>query len=289
MSTQARTYPHGVPCWVDTEQPDPAAASQFYGGLFGWTFTEAVPPGAPGSYLIAQFDGHDVAAIGPGAGQQDSGPAGKNNLGRPTWNTYIAVDDADATAALIGPAGGTVTEEPHEAGPGGRTATATDPEGAVFRLWQARRRLGAQLVNAPGSWNFSNLRTHDPKAELAFYTELFRWVSDDMGEGAEAMLRVPGYGEHLAATVDPDIYQRQAGAPPGFADAIGGMEAAVDGEAAHWRVKFTVGDRDRSAANAQRLGATVLSTSETQWTREAVVRDPQGAEFSVSQFLPPPD
>jgi hypothetical protein len=30
-----RTYPHGVPCWVDTEQPDVDAALAFYGGLFG--------------------------------------------------------------------------------------------------------------------------------------------------------------------------------------------------------------------------------------------------------------
>ena len=36
-----RTYPHGVPCWIDTEQPDTAAAREFYGGLFGWRFEEA--------------------------------------------------------------------------------------------------------------------------------------------------------------------------------------------------------------------------------------------------------
>ncbi|MDP9188754.1 MAG: VOC family protein, partial [Actinomycetota bacterium] len=27
-------YPAGVPCWVDTGQPDPEAAVDFYGGLF---------------------------------------------------------------------------------------------------------------------------------------------------------------------------------------------------------------------------------------------------------------
>src|SRR5262249_55558958 len=29
-------YIPGVPCWVDTSQPDPEAALDFYGGLFGW-------------------------------------------------------------------------------------------------------------------------------------------------------------------------------------------------------------------------------------------------------------
>jgi predicted enzyme related to lactoylglutathione lyase len=39
-------YIAGVPCWVDTSQPDPDAAAAFYGGLFGWEFEDAMP--APG-------------------------------------------------------------------------------------------------------------------------------------------------------------------------------------------------------------------------------------------------
>jgi uncharacterized protein len=271
---EQRTYPHGVPCWVDTEQPDLAAATRFYGGLFGWTFEDAVPADAPGSYLIAKLDGQDVAAIGPGDGT-------------PAWHTYIAVEDADATTAAAVTAGATVIAEPREAGPGGRTATCVDPVGAEFRLWQPRGRAGAQVVNAPGAWNFSNLRTTDPRTALAFYSAVLGWAVDDMGEGAGAMLRVAGYGDHLARTVDPDIYQRQAGAPPGFADVVAGLEAAAPDEPAHWHVKFTVADRDESAATAKRLGAAVVSSAETPWTREAVIRDPQGAVFSVSQFTPP--
>ena len=36
--TGTRTYPEGVPSWIDIEQADLAAAQEFYGGLFGWTF-----------------------------------------------------------------------------------------------------------------------------------------------------------------------------------------------------------------------------------------------------------
>ena len=62
-----RTYPQGVPCWVDTAQPDVEAATEFYGGIFGWTFEDAMPPGAPGRYAITKLDGQDVGAIaGPG-------------------------------------------------------------------------------------------------------------------------------------------------------------------------------------------------------------------------------
>ena len=35
-------YIAGVPCWVDTSQPDPDAAADFYGGLFGWEFEDAM-------------------------------------------------------------------------------------------------------------------------------------------------------------------------------------------------------------------------------------------------------
>src|SRR3954452_21188469 len=107
MSIDMRTYPQGVPCWVDTEQPDPEAASGFYGTLFGWTFENVMPPGAPSVYLIAKLHGHDVCAIGEGTAR---------------WNTYIAVNDADAVAAEIQLKAGRVLVSPQDAGPGGRLA-----------------------------------------------------------------------------------------------------------------------------------------------------------------------
>ena len=57
-------YLPGVPCWVDTSQPDPEAAVAFYGGLFGWDFKDAMPPGSPGKYFFARLRGGDVAAVG---------------------------------------------------------------------------------------------------------------------------------------------------------------------------------------------------------------------------------
>ena len=61
----------------------------------------------------------------------------------------------------------------------------------------------------------------------------------------------------------------------------------MTGETPRWHVTFTVADRDDSAATAERLGATVVSSSDNMWTKDALVRDPQGAEFTVSQFTPP--
>lgn len=273
--TDERSYPAGVTCWVDTEQPDVAAARHFYGNLFGWTFTDAVPVDVPGTYLIASLEGADVAAIGP---LQGDAPV--------EWNTYIAVDDADTAAATVRAAGGSVTLEPVDAGQGGRLAACVDPRGASFRLWQARRRLGAQLTNAPGSWNFSDLHTTDASDAAGFYAPLFGWEIDDVGFAT--MIRRPGYGDHLAATVDQGIFERQGGisAPPGFADAIGWLVPIASGRE-HWHVTFTVASRDDSAATAEKLGAVVISSDDTDWTRTALIRDPQGAELTLSQFTPP--
>lgn len=92
-------------------------------------------------------------------------------------------------------------------------------------------------------------------------------------------------GDHLEATVDPDIRARQSGvvAPPGFEDAI----AHRPGQPSRWHVSFAVADRDQTTADAERLGAHVLAQDDTEWTRTALIRDPQGAEFTASQFTPP--
>ena len=74
--------------------------------------------------------------------------------------------------------------------------------------------------------------------------------------------------------------------PRGFADAIGWLAAVGPDERPHWHVTFTVADRDETAATAERLGGTVPRRSDSAWTRDALVRDPQGAVFTASQFAP---
>jgi predicted enzyme related to lactoylglutathione lyase len=276
-----RTYPHGVPCWIDLETQDVGAALTFYGALFGWTFTERLPPGAPGRYVVASLDGTDATAVAA-IGTPDPGYDGEVG-----WHTYLAVADLAGAVARVPELGGIVSSPLEQVGPPGEAAgwmaRIVDRQGAPSRLWQAGTRPGAQRVNEPGTWNFSNLHTPDVDGALQFYGPLLGWeLSDDLGAG---MARVPGYGDHLARTVDPDIHERQAFAPPGFADVVAGVVPG-DGPAG-WSVVFAVADRDASAATAERAGASVQSTSDTEWTREARVHDPLGAEFVLSQFAPP--
>ena len=89
--TEDRYIP-GVPCWVDVDQPDPEAATAFYGGLFGWEFEDRMPAEAPGHYFAASIGGQQVAAIGSPPEATDAPPA---------WSTYIWVDDVDESVARV--------------------------------------------------------------------------------------------------------------------------------------------------------------------------------------------
>src|SRR5688500_6321838 len=152
-------YPAGVPCWIDTAQPDVDAAVDFYRGLFGWDFEDRMPADAPGHYFVAKLRGRDVAAVGS---QPEGAPPD------PVWNTYVWVDDADATAAKGCDAGGAVLTELFDVLDAGRMAVCADPVGAVFCLWQAGTHRGAQIVNEPNSWNWSDLNTRDVAGAKAF-------------------------------------------------------------------------------------------------------------------------
>jgi predicted enzyme related to lactoylglutathione lyase len=277
----SRSYPEGVTSWIDIEHQDLDSARTFYGELFGWTFEDASQSGHPCRYLVAQLDRQDFAGLA-GPNERDS------TLPNPAaWNTYVAVDDVDKTVARIAAAGGHVVHGPADASEHGQFAACTDPYGVPFRIWQAGRRPGVQVANAPGAWNFSDLHASDPSRSAAFYGAVFGWVFDDLGFAT--MIRRPGYGDHLAATSDPEIHTRQANvtAPPGFADAIGWVASAEPDEPPHSHVTFTVADRDATVAEVEHLGGAVLGCTDSDWTRDALVRDPWGGIFTASQFAPP--
>jgi predicted enzyme related to lactoylglutathione lyase len=273
-------YPAGVPCWVDTSQPDPEAAVAFYSGLFGWDFEDVMPPGSPGKYFIARLGGSDVAAVGS---QPEGGPP------MAVWNTYIWVQSADEAASKVVDAGGRVVMEPFDIMDAGRMGVCTDPEGAAFCLWQAKQHRGARIVNEPGSLSFNGLNTRDPDRARSFYGSVFGWETLDVGSAE--MWRLPGYGEFLEQA-DPGLRERMAegGAPEGFEDVVASLNPIAAEEPdlpAYWSVTFAVEDADATAARAAELGGSVLVPPfDAPWVRMAVIADPQGATFIASKFVP---
>ena len=269
-------YIAGVPCWVDTSQPDPDAAAAFYGGLFGWDFEDAMPEGAPGKYLMARIRGGDVAAV--------SSPA-EGAPGQAVWNTYIWVDDADEAAAKARDAGGSVLTEPFDVMDAGRMAVLADTEGAVLCVWQAGTHKGAQVVNEPGSLNFNVLSTRDPAAAKRFYGAVFGWTTLDLGNGEFWTMRA--YGDYLEQ-LTPGTRARTAelGAA-GFEDVVAALAPIAADTAPQWGVTFSTDDADATAAKAVELGgAVVVEPVDAPYSRLTVLRDPQGATFSATAFVP---
>jgi len=269
-----------VPCWADTTQPDPDAAAEFYGGLFGWELEDVMPPGSDAKYLEARIGGRRAAAISsamPGA------PT--------TWNTYVWTTSADEIAAKVRDAGGTVVIEPMDVLDAGRMATFTDPEGAAFGVWQPAEHRGAEVVNEHGGVNFNDLNTRDPEAAKAFYGAVFGWKALAM-EGGFEMWTLPGYGDFLEE-LNPGTKERnrELGGPEGFEDVVASIAPLPDDQPdvpAHWGITFAVDDADRAAEQAAELGGTVvMSPTDMPWVRMTVITDPQGATFTASQFVPP--
>ena len=80
------TYPAGVPCWVETLQPDVAAAMRFYTGVFGWSMLADDEEGP--TYVVATLRGREVAGIASAAAVGADDAVG--------WFTQVRVDDLDA-------------------------------------------------------------------------------------------------------------------------------------------------------------------------------------------------
>ncbi|BCM67584.1 MULTISPECIES: VOC family protein [Streptomyces] len=237
-SANEETYGEGVPCWVDAQLPDVEAGKRFYGELFGWTFEEAY-----GSSVWARLDGDRVASLAP-----------KTDGRMPTvWTVSFATSDAAALGRRITAAGGQLVMAPFPVGDLGTAALATDPEGAVFGLWQPGTHPGFGRRHEPNTFVWAELYTRNTAAANAFYGGLFHEAL--FGAGAE-----PDFGRADVTDVFP------AEMPP------------------HFLVHFRVADLPDALGAVHRLGGRVQAPPfETSYGVVAVVTDNQGASFALLQ------
>lgn len=245
------SYAPGTPSWVDIGTPDTAASSRFYGALFGWTAAIDPRPEA-GGYGMFTIDGKNVAGVGP---QQDTSMP-------PYWSVYVTVADVDQTLKQAGASGGEVVAGPMDVFDAGRMGVIRDAVGSFVSIWQPNQHIGAQLVNEPGTFTWSELATTDLAKARDFYTSLFGWGVDGDGGNDAALFTVDG-------------------------NMVCGAHRAGDGEFPAWSVWFAVEDCDASAASAAELGAaTVMPPNDMDFGRGAVLADPQGAVFGIGAVKP---
>ena len=255
MPTRDETWPNGTPCWIDVMVTDPAAAKTFYSSLFGWDIQDG-PPEA-GGYAMCLLNGRPVAAISP----KPEGNPFPN-----VWSTYLASDDLDATVAKAKAAGSTFMMEPMDVMTAGRLAFGMDPTGAPYGIWQAGDHKGVGVFNEPGALIWNELMTRDYEGAKAFYASVFGYDYDEM-EGVSFQY---------------STIKRSDGMVVG---GIGAMGAEVPADMSpEWTTYFNVADTDASAAKAAELGATVVREPwDTPFGRMAIIRGPQGENFSIMQ------
>jgi predicted enzyme related to lactoylglutathione lyase len=245
-------YKPGTPSWVDLGTPDLDKAIAFYTALFGWEAHRAPQPEA-GGYTMFALDGKYVAGAGPLMSDQQP----------PAWSTYVSVIEADATVARAIANGASVFLEPMDVLDVGRMAVFGDAEGAVISIWEPKAHKGAQIVNEPNTYAWSELWSRDPHKAKEFYPEVFDWGYVDHGEGPQGYTEWQVDGRSVAGllTMGPQI---PAQVPP------------------HWVVYFAVADTDAAVARANELGATTLMPPmDIEPGRFAILGDPTGANFAV--------
>jgi len=251
------SYTHGTFSWVDNATTDQGAAKSFYSTLFGWDYDDS-PVGDSIYYSMAKLGESYVGAISPQ--QEDERAMGVP----PHWNSYITVDDVDAVSARVEELGGTLHAPPFDVMDVGRMSALSDPAGAVAYLWQAKRRIGADLVNTVGALCWNELATRDPETAQRFWSGLLDWDFERID----------------AAPID--IWTIRNGGRMNGSLRRMGDETPPD-VPSHWLVYFGVDSIDAAAqAAGQAGGATILpKTPAGGGNSFAALSDPLGAVFGV--------
>jgi uncharacterized protein len=125
----------GTPSWFELMTPDYEGSLAFYRDVFGWeTQVVSDTPGMRYSALV--YDGDWLAGVMDASGDLPPGtPHG--------WSVYFGVDDTDAALARTTQLGGSIVV-PAQDSEYGRTARATDANGARFQLVAPNEQMPAR-------------------------------------------------------------------------------------------------------------------------------------------------
>ena len=117
---------HGFFSMHELITTDLASAKEFYGGLFGWTFTETETIyGNP--YLVAHNEGTFVGGM-----MLKEGNVPDDVI--PCWDPFVTVNDVDTSAERADELGGKVILPPTDIPKVGRFCVIKDPQGICLNM-----------------------------------------------------------------------------------------------------------------------------------------------------------
>lgn len=218
---------------------DVRAAERFYGAVLGWT-TEGDHAGR----------GREVTGTG-----QHIGIFGGQD--RTTTFCCYAVDDVDATVALVRAAGGTAEDPTAE--PYGRTAMCADDQGQPFAVFAPEPGGTRPDTTVPGALTYLTVEVPDSTRARAFYATVLGWRFLPGREEGVWNVRVDGGDAHPVTGL------------------AGGREPAVV-------PMFAVADIASAVEAVRAGGGTADDPAAAGYGTSSECADDQGARFWLVQY-----
>ncbi|MDH3841359.1 MAG: VOC family protein [Chromatiales bacterium] len=247
----------GVFVWHDLLTTDPDAAKRFYGGLFGWTFTD-FDVGRDGSYTVIYNGETPIGGI-VDARQLNAG------INVSQWIPVLSVADVDAAVATTLAAGGRTFADPVDIEGRGRMAVIGDPQGAVMSLLRSASGDPRYDDLSIGGFVWNEIWTDNIPGALDFYS------------------RVAGYNRAQASIRNGETYHylSQATVP-----VAGVLQNPIPDLRTSWVSYIGVRDVDDILTRVEGLGGRIIvDTIEMAGTSDAAaIVDPSGAGLMLQTW-----
>jgi predicted enzyme related to lactoylglutathione lyase len=247
-ATSSQNHYPGKFVWHDLLTKDVGEARQFYGGLFGWSFSQR------NRYTTVLNEGEVIAGLielTPDVEEQQEA----------RWIVSLSVPDVDSAAEFVERNGGSVYAGPGDLANRGRFALVGDPQGAQLVLLRSFTGDPEDREAAIGDWLWNELWSSTPEASVAFYRQLGEY-SQVQEMSHYAILEKDGHWRGGVRTV------------------------SSDGVKTRWVPVVRVVDPVAVSDRAKRLGGRVLVDPGEPPSNgdSALIADPSGALFIVQRW-----
>jgi len=245
--------------WGDLVTSDVAAAADFYGKVFGWTFETYGGEDDRDTYTLALADGLPIGGL------VFDQRAMKGDVPSARWIGLISVADVQAAANAVTQGGGKVVVKPTMLGERGETAVFQDPEGTLFGVVRSTNGDPADYVGDLNEWVWIDLWTADVDQATKFYGAVAGYTALPLEqEGLRS-------GAHLVS----GNYVR-----------AGVMQKQDAGVSAVWLPYLRVADAKAATEMARAAGGKVVREPVNLGRAiVAILADPTGAPVGIAQLV----
>jgi len=258
---------HGDPAWIELTTPDVAGASEFYGAVFGWEFSQ--PDDLPEGYHLATRDGGHVGGVSSSV-DDDTG----ETIFETSWKMFIGVTDLAEAAGRVPLAHGRILVSPTKIAGSGSLSIVEGPCGAMLGLWCSETLDGFDVGARHGQPCWFELMSTNFESSLEFYGEVLGWDYHYIARDG-TMTREPKEEARYRYAVNGDTGDATAG----IYDAVSALD---EDTGSHWRMYLAVADLDEAMADVEKFGGSVLTgPAPSPFGLAAEVADPQGARFVI--------